>query len=322
MPVDLEPGSGPALLLGWLGRPYHPQKVVSALLGVSPRVARHLIGTVVATSEEAEGLLAAMPAIVRSLAVATSNRPQRCVGEIRGPIMWSETMAARGASAGDPGLFVCATPTRAYDTDENRVLRAALHAVQVAGRQAEGGERAGSAVTRRARHNGQQAARVLEHQTLAGVPTTRPTGRQLRRTRAGTRRNTYRPAVRTLARVAEPLGAAHITAFASDRTRARLDLLAAVLLRVADHTGGTPSLRCEAGELVSGPVRFHHPPLAGPASRWDGVRVGEVLLDVPAPDSIDDGEARDELRRRADGGLSVLVVGADDLAAAVTLALG
>ncbi len=31
-------------------------------------------------------------------------------------------MSARASSFGDEGLFVCATPSRAYDVDENQVL--------------------------------------------------------------------------------------------------------------------------------------------------------------------------------------------------------
>ena len=54
-------------------------------------------------------------------------------------MLWSETMSARSASAGDPGLFVCATTTKAYDTDENRVLKAALDAIRQAGADAEHG---------------------------------------------------------------------------------------------------------------------------------------------------------------------------------------
>ena len=161
----------------------------------------------------------AMPTIVRSMAIATTDRPERCVGEIRGPVLWGETMSARSASAGDPGLFVCATTTKAYDTDENRVLKAALAAVHRAGRHAEHGmDGYTDDVVKRARHNGQHAGRLLEHQTLAQVPVVRPTGRALRRTRAGSRRHTYRPALALLRRAGEPMQADHLSAFADERT--------------------------------------------------------------------------------------------------------
>ena len=126
-------------VLSRLGRPYDPVRVVAALLGLPARVARQVIGASVATSPEAEALLEAMPHIVRSLAIATTDRPERCYGELRGPVLWSETMGARSASAGDPGLFVCSTTTKAFDTDENRVLKAALAAIRRAGADADHG---------------------------------------------------------------------------------------------------------------------------------------------------------------------------------------
>ncbi len=76
------------------------------------------------------------------MAIATTDKPERCYGELRGPVLWSETMSARSASAGDPGMFVCATTTKAYDTDENRVLKAALDVIRRAGADADHGRRA------------------------------------------------------------------------------------------------------------------------------------------------------------------------------------
>ena len=108
------------------------------------------------------------------------TEPERCYGELRGPVLWSETMSARSASAGDPGLFVCATTTKAYDTDENRVLKAALDAIRRAGVDAvHGSDTWHDDVARRARHNGNRASHLLEHRTLSGVPVTRVSGRAM-----------------------------------------------------------------------------------------------------------------------------------------------
>ncbi len=85
-----------------------------------------MVGARVATSPEAEALLEAMPKTVRSLATSLQTQTERCLGSLRGPVLWSETMSARASSFGDEGLFVCKTPSRAYDIDENRVLVAAL----------------------------------------------------------------------------------------------------------------------------------------------------------------------------------------------------
>jgi hypothetical protein len=310
MTLGTETGTGTARLLEWLARPYDPERTTAALLGLSSRVVRQLVGTVLGSSDEAEALLAAMPAIVRSLAIATTDRPQRCVGEIRGPILWSETMSARAASAGDPGLFVCATTTRAYDTDENRVLVAALDLVRRSGQEADRGldDATAEGVVRRARHNAQVAARFLDHQALTQVPAGRPTARALRRTRAGARRATYRPALAMLGRGGEPLGAALIRAFADEHTRADHDLLAATLQQVEAVTGDPPVLRSDAGELVAGPVRYRHPARPAVDDGPTGIAVGRVRVTLPG--------------QEAEGSDVVVVRGPHDLARAVSLGLG
>jgi hypothetical protein len=318
----IEPGAGLGVLLTWLARPYDPLRVTSALLGLPPHHTRQLVGAVLATSDEAEDLLDAMPRILRSLAIATTDRHERCMGEIRGPVLWSETMSARSSSAGDTGLYVCATTTKAYDTDENRVLKAALNAIFLAGRHAERGmEGYTDDVVRRARHNGQHAARLMDHQTLAPVPIARPTGRSLRRTRAGSRRHTYQPALALLRRAGDPMGPEHLAAFADERTRAQHDLLAATLQRLEHLTGARPSLRSDHGGLTAGLVSFHHPSRRGDADQPDGITVGDVLLDVPDPLGSDPDLARALLTRRAAGRPAVLALGAADVEQAVALAL-
>ncbi len=315
-------GHGLPRLLERLARPYEPERVVAALLGLPSRIARQLVGAVLATSDEAEDLLHAMPTIVRSMAIATTDRPERCFGEIRGPVLWAETMSARSASAGDPGLFVCATTTKAYDTDENRVLKAALDHIRRAGRSAEHGvEGHDDAVISRARHNGQHAARLLDHQTLAQVAVVRPSGRALRRTRAGSRRHTYHPALALLSRAAEPVGADHLAAFADERTRAQHDLLAFTLLRLDEATGTRPVLRSDHGGLAAGLLSFHHPGRQGDPVHLDGITIDGVLLDVPDPLHGDPEQAEADLGRRAGGRPAVLARGPEDVERAVALAL-
>jgi hypothetical protein len=232
---------------------------MSALLGLPPRVARQLVGTILATSEEAEELLDAMPRIVRSMAIATTDRPERCYGELRGPVLWSETMSARSASAGDPGLFVCATTTKAYDTDENRVLKSALDTIRRAGADADHGtDGTNDDMVKRARQNGNRAAHLLEHRTLIGVPVTRVGGRALTRTRAGNRRNTYRPAIEVLRRAGDPVGTAQLEAYSDPATATQLALLAHVIEAVEERTGAPVSLRSSRGTIVGGTVTYDH----------------------------------------------------------------
>jgi hypothetical protein len=273
----VEPGTGTEVLLARLARPYDPARVAGTLLGLPQRASRQLVGSVLVTSDEAEDLLDAMPHIVRSMAIATTDRAERCYGELRGPVLWSETMSARSASAGDPGLFVCSTTTKAYDTDENRVLKAALAAIERAGRDAtQGLGPHGDDVLRRARQNEHKARHLLEHRTLSAVPVTRISGRSMRRTRAGSRRNTYQPAVALLMRATEPLRAVHLTSRANEATLADHDLLATAIAALDARSEGRVALRTSHGTLVAGPVRYDH---------LSGVTIGGIL--ITAEDEVD-----------------------------------
>ena len=80
--ITPEPDTGTAAVLAGLARPYEPIRVLSALLGLPSRTTRQLVGTIVATSDEAEELLERMPHILRSLAIASTDQPERCYGEL------------------------------------------------------------------------------------------------------------------------------------------------------------------------------------------------------------------------------------------------
>jgi len=262
--------AGTEVVLARMARPYDAARVAAILLGLPQRAARQLVGAVLATSNEAEDLLEHMPHIVRSMAIATTDRAERCYGELRGPVLWSETMSARSASAGDPGLFVCSTTTKAYDTDENRVLKAALATIERAGHDATHGlDLHGDDVLRRARHNEQRARHLLEHRTLSSVPITRISGRALQRTRAGSRRTTYRPALDVLARAREPVHALHLQSYAPRATRADHDLLAEAIVALDARTASPVPMRTSRGGLVAGPIRYEH---------LGGVTIGGTLI--------------------------------------------
>ncbi len=260
-----------------LVRPFSPVGLVQALTGVPSRIARQVVSAHLAASTEAEALLEAMPHIVRSLAIATTDHPARCHGEVRGPVLWSETMSARAASAGDPGLFVCATTAKAFDTDENRVLKAALAAISRAGRDCEvpGRELAvPEELRRRARLNSNRADHFLGHRTLSDVPAAKVRARSLTRTRAGHRRGTYRPAVDLLDRAGRPVDGAALDPIIDPLSRPMLELFADVLDALDERAGAPMPLRSTHGRLVAGPVSYE--PLAG-------VGVGRARVrDLPA----------------------------------------
>ena len=197
---DLEPAVAP------VRRRAHGRRRWSAC---RQRASAQLVGADVATSPEAErAARRACRTPSRSLATSLQTQTERCIGELRGPVLWSETMSARASSFGDEGLFVCKTPSRAYDIDENRVLVAALR------RDPRGRPDA-------AEHNNDRA---LEDPLLRGGPPQRQRGQPLprppvagqrhpraprsrgriKRTRSGKHRKSYQPALDMLERAAEP----------------------------------------------------------------------------------------------------------------------
>lgn len=244
-----------------LAQPVDPTEAAHALCGLLPGNARQLLGVALAASPEADALLDGMGRLLRSLAVSTTSRPLRCEGEIRGPVLWSETMAARAASPGAGGVFICASPRRAFDTDENRVLVAALGRIVRAARAADppeaGPVRPPKAALRRARANGDRARRALEHRSLAGVPRGHVTGRMLHRTRTSTKAANFRPAVAVVQRSWAEHAPVDLAPYV-DADLAAEHRLAADVLDVLDarEAIGDGRLRIVDGVAVAGPFAY------------------------------------------------------------------
>jgi hypothetical protein len=284
MTVTGTTGDGPSAaeaafgeILRRLGRPYRPVPLLELLLGVSERAAQEMAGVALATSDEAEHLLADMPMTLRNLEVSSDQAPQRCLGELRGPVMWSETLSARSASAGDPALYVCSSVTRAYDTAANRVLVAALHAVRSAGYAVRAHRAVGSAAVRAARHNASCADRFLDHRSLIDVPRTSPDQRVLRRAGAGRRRRTYRPAMALLARAGDLLGPRPLAAAADEQSVYAAELLARCLTAAETiahrRDVEVPALRPHLGSLAAGPIGYRRADRATPEVTIGGITV-------------------------------------------------
>jgi hypothetical protein len=299
---------------------------VAAVIGLPARAVAQLVGIAVATSPEAEALLEMFPRTIRSLATSVHSQAERCIGSLRGPVLWSETMSARSASFGDPDLFVCAAPSRAYDIDENHVLTYALAELKEAARTAtEGaGERSGdSAVLRQARHNGAEASRFLDHPSLREVSRKKPRARAIKRTRSGKHRKWYAPALQMVERASTPLGPSDVRSWCDERTRAQHHVLMGVVNRLErSGDGRLPDFRAERGALLSGPVQYAHPRFLGDRATPSGVIVGQLLIDVP--DRLHDPNRRrasDLLQARGGGRQTMLVMDERDIDRAVELAI-
>jgi hypothetical protein len=309
-----------------LRRPFDPVAAVAAITGLPPGTVTHLVGAAVATSPEAERLLDELPTTVRALATALVTHHERCRGGLRGPILWSETMSARASTFGDQNLFVCTTPSRAYDVAENRVLVAALVAVHAAAGAATRHapvQDQGTAAFRRAKRNGHDARRFAEHPSLQRVAREHPGGRALRRTRTGKKAKVYEPALRLLERAADPLSVDEVRAWCDRRSRDQLRLLAGLLAGLEGESVPMPPLQTTQGHLVSGPVAYHHRPVGGrgPGAPVAGILLGPLLIDVPDAAVADPRAAQRALEARAGGRDALVVMDDGDLDRAVTLAV-
>ncbi|MBV6507297.1 MAG: hypothetical protein JJLCMIEE_00338 [Acidimicrobiales bacterium] len=307
-----------------VARPYVLHEVVDALLGLSPSVVRQLAGTLLATSDEAVRLLDEMPRTIRSLSITMTTRPQRCQGELRGPVLWSETMSARASSYGLDDVLVCAAPSRGYDIVENRLLVMALLSVRDAGRAADAIPAADydDETLRAARLNGFRAQRYLEHRSLASVPRERPAARDLKRALSGRRSRTYHPAFEMLDRSVEPLRGPDLLPFCDHRTKSQHNVVLAVAESLERRGIDIPAFRAIDGALEAGPIRYIHPRVRGDHSRLHGILVGDVLLDVPEKaHARSPSRAEAALAARASGRPHALVTSRRDVEAAVELAI-
>ena len=299
-----------------LVRPFDAAAAVEALTGLQPNTARQVVGIGLATSPAADAMLDQMHETVRSLAIATTDSPARCEGEVRGPVMWSETMAARASSPGAGNVFICSSPVKAYDTAENRVLRYALTRLRNAARDASlpGHAPAEDEMVRRARHNGTRAMRALEHRTLASVTNARPDGRALQKARIGNRARTYKPAVALLEYAVEPVNAEIVAEYCDDHTRRQHGLL----LAIADRLRLGP-FHVHGQWLSNKGLRYVHRHRAGDDSMY-GVLLRNLLLDVPDPaNGVDAKRAEENLIARAHNHPVLIVQGPEDIDRAIRL---
>lgn len=327
LPAPNEAAGDPFLAL-WarLSAPFDVVRTVAALTGLSNAVVSQLVGVAVAGSPEAERLLDTFPRTVRGLATSMQVQNERCKGELRGPVLWSETMSARASSFGDPDLYICMTPSRAYDIDENRVLVAALLAVREAARHATENtpvKLQDDPLFRAVKRNGNDAARFVEHPSLQKVSRQRPPRRAIKRTRAGKKKKIYEPALAMLDRATDPLSAEDVRSWCDARTRAQHAVLMGLVERLEARTGNRlPEFRVERGALYSGPVQFHHGRLLGDRATLSGIVIGSLLVDVP--DHLTDPSrtrATTALAARAGTRSSMVVMDEGDLDRAVDRAI-
>ncbi len=320
-----DPHAATRVLWDGLARPLSVRDAARALFGLSPDVIRQLAGALVATSSEADALLLAMPEVLRNLSITTIQTAERCQGEVRGPVLWAETMSARAGTAGATDVFICLTARRAYDTPQNRVLVAALTAIKSAAADADPVARQAydDEVLQRARSNGDEARRFLEHRTMRDVSRHRPSRRDVAKAAGGRRSHQYQPAIDMLRRKLDPIRLDNLLAFNDARTAWQHWLvvtLAAQLRRRGAPLGAfrvTPS-----GDLRAGRLTYRHANVAADMqSPLHGVLFERLIVDVPDERGMGIDAATEALGRRAQGRMPVVVASAADVERAADLAL-
>ncbi|MCB1010967.1 MAG: hypothetical protein R2714_00240 [Microthrixaceae bacterium] len=139
-----------------------------------------------AASAEFEAVLAGMDERIRALPSLLVSSSQRCVHEVRGPVLWSETITARANSFGDEDVFVCSAVTRSYDCAENRLLAWLLQRAGLAFKAARSamGVHLDPGERRRIEETAASARRWRETPRLRGVKPQRPSRLELARLRA------------------------------------------------------------------------------------------------------------------------------------------
>ncbi|MDW3218367.1 MAG: hypothetical protein R8F63_07110 [Acidimicrobiales bacterium] len=308
-----------------LARPFDTAETVDALLGLSTDVVEQLVGVLVATCDEAETLLYRMPKTLRTLKTSVGTHNERCVGELRGPVQWSETFAAQASSLGNRDVYVCSSTRRAYDIDENQVLVGALQSIAAAGASVDmvGDDSYEDEGLRRARANAKVARRYLDHRSLEAIRVSgRPTARAIKRTRSGKTSAAYRPALEMLDRVNEPLSLDELSPYCDRRTRVQHGVLLAIIEELEARGMRVPAVRAESGSLFAGPVEYIHPRRRGDNSRLHGIVLGHVLVDVPQRlKRSDPAELRLDLETRANGREVVPITSVDDIIPAVDTAV-
>lgn len=324
--VDVsDPNAATRLLWRQLIQPVPIVDIAQALFGLPAPISRQLAGALLATSEEAETLLTSMPSILRGLSITTVQSAVRCQGEVRGPVLWSETMSARSGTAGSTDVYVCLTANRAYDTPQNRVLVAALEAIRKASNASDpvAKQAYNDDVLLRARVNGTEARHYLEHRTMKGVNRKRIDGRTINKTRAGTRNTNYEPALALLERAKHPVGLDHLLSFSDARTAWQHWVVMALATRLRARGHPLPVYRpTPSGDLRAGRLTYRHPTTARAVQNpLHGVLFERLLIDVPDPIDMPDLErAEAELGARAHGRVPVLVTGEADIDRAIELA--
>jgi len=276
-----------------LGEGEHSTDAIRSLCGIPESWLSDLAVLTGAASTATRRLLDTVPMLLHGLLTTTSMQPERCVGHVRGPVLWSETLNARAHTLGGDDVFVCGVQGRDFDVAENHVLLGALDLVARAAAllDSEAASLLSEEMLQEIRNRAANARSLRGDKHLEEVHRVRVTRSMLHTVRRGRRARQY----------------------------AALDL---VLGALADRNEKIGPLRCDGTEAMIGPIRYRNWRHATSQGRY-GILMGGLLMDGPA---TTDGAARaalvSSLEDRARDGRYCVVATRDDAVIAVDMALG
>lgn len=264
----------------------------AALTGVDAASLADTTAIAVASSPEAATLLDGMELRIRTLPTTVVTAAERCVGSVRGPILWSETITARANALGNDDVFVCMTTERSYDRIENQLLVDALTSIAAAAAAVDrpAGADLDSEEAEHIRTVASAAARWRADSRLAGIRPGRLTGRAAARLRGGHRRASTAPVIAVRQRTREPFAAEDLGGLCDEWTRR----LHQSVLRVLEAMDRPRVLTFSDGSLWCRTLSFRHPARSGPAPAGLAVRGVPVL---PADADVEGAPWADELPR-------------------------
>ena len=212
----------------------------------------------VAQSDQAAEFVATVPGMLRHLTHQTVTRSELCLGHIRGPVLWSETVTASASALGAEDVFVCGSPVRDFDMAENRLLVWLLRRLRLASNRTstEAAAWFGPAAIERVRSTGVAARSVLAHRALAGIDGRQITAREVRRASSGRNAADYEIATDLYHRLLRPFTAENVVAAADRTTREEHRLVELMLDALRSEAHLMPPLTIRNGDLNAGPLTY------------------------------------------------------------------
>lgn len=277
-PLPGEP-SPTAVLWGGLDDDVPHEVALPLLCGVHPERTEDLALLALAFCREAAEFVDWITRTGRNLTHQTTVTTERCVGHIRGPIQWSETITAWSSGLGVNDVFVCGSLRRDFDTAENRLVKWLLSQLKRACAVDLGEHPLFDQPERRdhLRAMSGYVADALAIPHLRTVPAQRPSARDLRKTTTGRHAKDYHPALVLMQRYRTPFTAELVESLCDAETRAQHRTVTLLLGAVKSAGHSIALLTPRSGALQTGLVRYRHqdsvPSATSPSLTYAGLTI-------------------------------------------------